>query len=388
MRISDNFDIFVESITNRLDTGEIDQDEFIDLFATAYESVEDEIVSDLVELVRESVITKDEAFQFTAYIDQGFPKVEESVMDVVEKSLADMVEIDVLEADRRVVNGEITDSERLRAQKAYEKQQKKAAFKEKLKKVGKGVAAGLAIGATAYGAYKGGQALSKSAKDGAIRDYIDEKKDKKEERKHQQEEAQFKNLGKFNRRRENKDYADLYQRYGREDNDIQKEEKRQLKRAKNEYEKDKIRSEFAAKKIRAEGVRKQELDDRMDVRYKYNGPEREKVAPIRKADGSIDKYATRRAQREANKKDREARKDFRDSVLKDESKRAAEFQKLDQYRDAERARALRPMSQKLGEAIGSIPDKVAKAVDDAVENHKQSITDKVDKRYKKSYGNV
>ena len=208
----------------------------------------------------------------------------------------------------------------------------------------------------------------------------------KQEKKRQREEEAFMNLGRHNMRAGNKDYDDLYNRYDAEDRSMKKAEDDAYKSAKNDYERAQVRTKFNEYRINNAQARQEELNDRMGMKYK-KATGMKQVTPVMK-DGKIDVKATKEKQYKANQKYRDYRKAYRDSVIKDEAKRAKEFDTMDRYRQAETAKALRPIHKKVGDAIASVPTKVANAVDNFNAGLANMAKNDVNRRYKDSYKNI
>jgi hypothetical protein len=386
MKVSDNFDVIVESLIKRFYEKEIDEIELHSTLRKVYEDVENELINDITTLMTEGVITRDEAYQYASYMDNGYPCEEKDIYDMVDDTLYSMDEYAALEADKNVVKGKITDSERERLLKEYQKREKKAKFKNKLKKVAKGVGTAALLAGAVYGGYKGGKAIGKSADEGGALNYHARNlKNKVEEYKDKKEDKKYSKLLYNNMRRENPLYKDYYDKYDKDNEEINREEQRRLSTARNDYEKDKIRDESNQKRAKSRQWLDETNDAVMDHKYGYRNIERKEVEPVYDKNGKIDKRATKLKQNEEDRKYRESKKKLRDKVTEQEAKKAAKYAEIDAYKQAEIQRALTPLHKKVIKGLYDAPMNIANKIDNAVAGMQHNTIKKINAKYKNSY---
>lgn len=390
MKVADNFDVIIESLIKRFYEKEIDEIELHSTLRKVYEDVENELINDITTLMTEGVITRDEAYQYASYMDNGYPCEEKDIYDMVEDTLYSMDEYAALEADKNVVKGKITDSERERLLKEYQKREKKAKFKNKLKKVAKGVGTAALLAGAVYGGYKGGKALGKSIDDGGainyharnIKDKVDDYRDKKADKK-------YAKLVTGNIRGENSDYAHIYDNHAKTKADLDKAEKEGVVPIKgigsnrNDYERAKSREAYDKFRKANDDFADKEINK--VVQKKLDFGERKEVKPVIGKDGKVDKRATRLKQIEANNEYRANKKARRAELSEEEKDKARKFAEIDAYKNAEIQRALTPLHKKVIKNLYDAPMNVANKIDSVIGKMQQGQINKINDKYKNSY---
>ena len=387
MDILNNFEEITETLHEKLDNNEITPNIFMALYEKVYNEAETQLISELHDLVIEGVIDKKEAFEYAFYIDSGYPEINDDVFDIIENTLFEMDENAFLEVDKKVSIGKLTNAERERISNEYIKNKKKIAFKNKLKKVGKAVGKAALVGAAIYGGYKGGKAIGKSLDNGKLGEIRDDVSDKIAANRDKKEDKKFRKLGMYNLRRGNKDYQDLYDKYDADDKELHRNEKKAIKKAKNNYDRDILRKQYDDQRSQNSTRLNRELTERLDKRFGFGkGPS--VVEPVLDANGNVDKKATKAKQYEVNRNYREKRKAYRDAISEDERKRADTLDKIDSYKQAEIISATRSPIKKVKDSISRIPNKINNSYQSFDNNIYDKNARNVEKRYKDTYRQV